>query len=194
MFKEWCVRGLYPLGSESHLFFMSWAMFSISWTPKDNKWKAKQPPLSSLSPLTIIDIIQKRIATMTNYVRVTRYLWRFAHGCSSVNCFAARYSRFQRSFFFAPTSRCKPFLLPANCRLYVHIFVRVTDCLTAKQSEPDPSQGFSNLLSPSVMHRREENFHSGLSATNNVTSGFSEPWPLHQFKLLRARSSYENDA
>ena len=32
------------------------------------------------------------------------------------------------------------------------------------------------------------------NAKNNVTSGFAEPWSLHQFRLLRGRSSYENDA
>ena len=43
-------------------------------------------------------------------------------------------------------------------------FSRVTDCpirsafivLTENQSEPDPSQGFPELFSPSVMRKREE--------------------------------------
>ena len=45
-----------------------------------------------------------------------------------------------------------------------------------------------------IFAKRSPDFHSGQTQKSYVTSGLSEPWSLNQFKSLRARSSYENDA
>ena len=66
------------------------------------------------------------------YRRCCTVLGDFAHGCSSISCFAARQSLFQSSFFFPPTSRetsarrlpavSSFFFAPtARCRLYADV-------------------------------------------------------------------------
>jgi len=83
-------------------------------------------------------------------------------------CFGGYRSLLQlcKLFYHAIVSQ-EPFLFRANCLLLTVVrsyFSHVTDCpmrsvfivLTENQSEPDPSQGFPEILSPSIMCKREE--------------------------------------